>query len=218
MQRSLSDIADPFVAVATAAKMIGVNRSTLSRQVRDGSVRSHRGKVRLSEVLADRARNIDLTRSRRRSGEIDGDPPDVAGVPDATPDATADATTDDADEGPVLVDGKAMAFKDARALKETYLARLRKLEYDLKSEAVVPIEIVVAGIVDQYGRVRNKLLALGARVGPRAAMLRAATEVQALVDQEVVLILEELTLDGGGTSNYEDVRKLARRMFGPGAA
>ncbi|WP_063688817.1 hypothetical protein [Bradyrhizobium stylosanthis] len=49
---------DPLISIAAAAKAIGLNRSTLSRQVNLGLVRSHDGKVRLSEVLADRRSKI----------------------------------------------------------------------------------------------------------------------------------------------------------------
>ncbi len=62
---------DPLISISAAAREIGVHQSTLSKQVREGAVRSHDGKVRLSEVLADRAANIDLGRSNRRRGAID---------------------------------------------------------------------------------------------------------------------------------------------------
>lgn len=37
----------------------GSNKSTLARQVKEGSVRSHAGKVLISEVKADRVANLD---------------------------------------------------------------------------------------------------------------------------------------------------------------
>jgi hypothetical protein len=57
----------------------------------------------------------------------------------------------DADEAveaePVIVDGRAMDYADARALKETYLARLKKLEFDTKRAALAPVAdmVVLAG-------------------------------------------------------------------------
>jgi hypothetical protein len=61
---------DDLVSIAKAAKEIGFSPSTLARQVKAGSIRSHGGKVRLSEVLADRAANIDSSRwiGRERNG------------------------------------------------------------------------------------------------------------------------------------------------------
>jgi hypothetical protein len=52
---------EPLIGITAAARQVGVSHSTLSRQVKLGQVRSHKGKVRLSEVLQDRANNIDNT-------------------------------------------------------------------------------------------------------------------------------------------------------------
>jgi hypothetical protein len=67
MQHATPD-PDDLIPVATAARAIGINRSTLSRQVKTGVVRSHGGKVRLREVLADRAAKLDPARRRKRGG------------------------------------------------------------------------------------------------------------------------------------------------------
>ena len=137
MQQTLSD---PLITISAAAERLGINRSTLSRQIKTGAVRAYGQKVRFSEVLADRAANIDLTRSGRRDGitevEAEARASRVASPPDATVDATADLE-DEALLDVVIVDGQAMPFAKARALKETYLARLRKLEFDEKAGALV---------------------------------------------------------------------------------
>jgi hypothetical protein len=54
---------EPMISVAEAARRSGLNRSTLSRQVNAGRVRSHNGKVLMSEVVADR-RNIGSSSKR----------------------------------------------------------------------------------------------------------------------------------------------------------
>jgi hypothetical protein len=48
----------PFISVAAAARELGLNRSTLSRQVKDGRIRSHAGRVVLEEVIQDRRQNF----------------------------------------------------------------------------------------------------------------------------------------------------------------
>ena len=122
---------DPLISIPTAAKAIGIERTTLGKQVRAGTIRSHGGKVRLSEVLADRAANIDLGRSKRRRGAIDE--PDRVEAPIATPLVRDEPETDDeGDDGPVIVDGVAMPYPEARALKESYLAQLKRLEFETK--------------------------------------------------------------------------------------
>jgi hypothetical protein len=52
---------DDLISLGAAAKVLGINKSTLSRQARTGQVRSHGGKVRLSEVREDRAKNVRAT-------------------------------------------------------------------------------------------------------------------------------------------------------------
>ncbi|GJD74121.1 helix-turn-helix domain-containing protein [Methylobacterium goesingense] len=137
MQQTLSD---PLITISAAAARLGINRSTLSRQIKTGAVRAYGQKVRFSEVLADRAANIDLTRSGRRDGVTEVEAEARASRVASPPDATVDATADPEDEALldyVIVDGQAMPFAKARALKETYLARLRKLEFDEKAGALV---------------------------------------------------------------------------------
>jgi hypothetical protein len=64
----MAKTSDPLVSISAAAKAIGVSRQTLWAQVRDGAVRSHGGKVRVSEAIADRQANV-ATDFRRRSGK-----------------------------------------------------------------------------------------------------------------------------------------------------
>lgn len=52
MQRSPDATPLELISISEAARKIGVNKSTLSRQVESGAVRSHGGKVVLAEVVA----------------------------------------------------------------------------------------------------------------------------------------------------------------------
>lgn len=177
----MPDDVEPLITITAAAREIGLDRSVLGKQVRSGAVRSHDGKVRLSEVLADRAANIDLHRSRRRDGAIDVVDTTHAGA------ASAEATPK-ADE-PIFVDGQVLPYREARALKETYLARLRKLEFDMKAGEVVPIDAVVAHMVGEIVIVRHRLLAMPSKLGGRGL---SQSQVQ-LVRDEVHEALTELS-------------------------
>lgn len=141
-------------------------------------------------------------------------PPRPDPQPAAEPELAAGETPEDAAERIVLQEGRApYAHAEATRIKENYLALLRQLEFDQKSGAVVPIDAVVAGVVEQYAKVRNKLLNIPTRVAPRAAVLRSAEEVRALIEAEVNLVLQELTLDGDGDSQA-DQRAVIRNRFG----
>jgi hypothetical protein len=97
-----------------------------------------------------------------------------------------------------LLDGPGFAMltkPEAERRKENYMALLKQLEYDTKSGAVVLVEEVATAVVAEFARVRNKLLNIPTRVAPRAAMLKSADEVRALLEDEIALALAELTYD-----------------------
>jgi Helix-turn-helix domain len=62
MQRKSRAELDRLISVSEAARILGLNRSTLSRQIKQGLIRAHRGKVHLSEVREDRRNNLDVSR------------------------------------------------------------------------------------------------------------------------------------------------------------
>jgi hypothetical protein len=60
---------EPRISIAKAAKELGLNQSTLRRQIASGLVRSAgKGVVRLAEARADRAANVDTSRWAHRRG------------------------------------------------------------------------------------------------------------------------------------------------------
>jgi hypothetical protein len=145
--------AEPLISIAEAAREIGVNKSTLSRQVISKAIRSHDGKVRLSEVLEDRANNINQAQSRRRSTKA-GKSPAIAGENPAASskvgeivaprsDATtvgSDATVEPDPAEDIEIDlgaGEILTFVYAQRVKETYLAKLRQLDFRRRSGELV---------------------------------------------------------------------------------
>jgi hypothetical protein len=158
---------DPLISISEAARKVGVNRSTLHRQVKSGAIRSHDGLVRLSEVLEDRARNIDASFWANR------DKPRVPNAlhATATPLISLHATPDDGgdDNEDVIIDGKAMPFGKAKALKETYLARLRRLEFEVKSGRLVDAEAAKKAVFDLSRQDRDSWANWPSRVAPLIA-------------------------------------------------
>lgn len=92
-------------------------------------------------------------------------------------------------------DNSAVDYAEARRRKVVAEAVIAEAEADLRSGEVVMIADVVTAIVAEYGLVRNKLLSIGARIAPRLAAARSASEVKSLVDAEVTAALTELTAD-----------------------
>ena len=190
------------VTQADFARRKGVSRKTVTKWKEKGLLSmTPDGRVKVEEserLLADRPVTY-------RGGSVT--PSTQAVVQQGeTPEAAAERI--------VKEGGAPYPHAEAVRIKENYLALLRQLEFDIKSGAVVPIDVVIAGVVEQNSRVRTKMLAIPTRVAPRAAVLRSADEVRALLEADVIQALKELTLDGEGDVSLDDLRRIIRERFG----
>lgn len=86
-------------------------------------------------------------------------------------------------------------LQDAELYKTSYEARLKQLDYDLKSGIVVKIEDVVAALSLQLSAIRTRLLAIPAEMAPQIFNCKTVAETQDRMHQLMVRILEELSED-----------------------
>lgn len=91
--------------------------------------------------------------------------------------------------------GGVMTVADAEALKETYLAKLRQLEYETKAGRVVLIDDAVAALERLLADLRTKLLAVPAEQAPRLARLKSPAEMQDALQAIITECLEGLTIE-----------------------
>lgn len=103
---------------------------------------------------------------------------------------------------------------EAERIKENYAALLRQLEFERESGLVVEIEDVIVAVASEYAVVRNRLLGIGSKVAPSAAVLKSAEEIKAIIDEEVIAALNELAIDDG-QRDFGDLRKSLQHRFGP---
>lgn len=158
---------EPLISIPAAARAVGVNRSTLGRQVKAGLVRSHQGKVRLSEVKQDRANNLDPTIWAGRGKKTEPDARMVHApkqrhatamhAPSSDPTAEPDA---DSSNTPL---GK------AKTLKESYLAKIRELEFETRSGRLVDAEAVRKAVFNLARQDRDSWSNWPSRVAPLMA-------------------------------------------------
>ncbi|MCJ2010969.1 hypothetical protein, partial [Methylobacterium sp. J-076] len=80
-----------------------------------------------------------------------------------------------------------------RARKDRALAISAEIKNDIAVGKVVLIDDAIAIMTGSLAVVRNKILGLASRVAPRLVMQRAAEPVRALLYDEIVLILQELS-------------------------
>ncbi|MDI2091608.1 hypothetical protein [Commensalibacter oyaizuii] len=86
-------------------------------------------------------------------------------------------------------------LQDAELYKTSYEARLKQLDYDLKSGAVVRIEDVVDALSSQLSAIRTRLLAMPAEMAPQIFNCKTVAETQGKMHQLMVRALEELSED-----------------------
>ena len=84
------------------------------------------------------------------------------------------------------------SFAQARTAEMVFRARLRKLEFETKSGKFLPSGDVKVKWYTLARQVRDKLLALPAKLAPQLAALSEAREIRDLLDAEIVAILKSL--------------------------
>lgn len=123
-------------------------------------------------------------------------------------------TSEEAAARLVYVDGRVFGTEaDAKRHKESFLAHQRQLDYDRDVGSVVAIKDVLSAVAAEYALVRNRLLNIATRIAPRAAMVRTAEEVRVLIDTEVALALNELSLDASGVGGGDAARRTIQGRF-----
>jgi hypothetical protein len=132
---------EPYIKVAEAARNLGITRQVLSRQVKAGQVRSRGGKVRLSEVRADRAAHV---APRPGAGSADED--------ETNGELTDTVTT-----------------AEAKRHKEIELARLRRLDRQSREGELVLASVVHDAVFRCAREDRDALMNLPARIAPLIA-------------------------------------------------
>lgn len=138
----------------------------------------------------------------------------VSAFPDLSADDADAETLEEAAARIVIDEGAVWSKAEAERVKENYAAKLRQLEYDRESALVAEIEDVVIAVATELALVRNKLLNIGSRVAPRIAVMNSAEAIKAMIDAEVVLALQELTLDGPTETSFDSLAESLRRRFG----
>lgn len=155
---------EPLITISAAALEIGVNKSTLSRQIKSGAIRSHDGKVKLSEVYEDRAKNIDAAIWSNRPKKSSSGSSSSHDQLHAT-----EAEGDDDGQDTIEIDGKVLDINSAKALKETYLGRLAKLKFKVESGALVEADAVHRAVFELSRQDRDAWSNWPAQVSPLMA-------------------------------------------------
>lgn len=158
------------ISQSEAARRAGVSRTTIQKQLKVGRIKpAGRNKVDLDSFTS------------WLSSKQDRDP------------SAALLQTDIIPYDPSLPVFKTL--QDAELYKTSYEARLKQLDYDLKSSAVVKVEDVVSALSLQLSAIRTRLLAILAEMAPQIFNCKTVAETQGKMHQLMVRALEELSED-----------------------
>lgn len=84
---------------------------------------------------------------------------------------------------------------EAQRVKDNYVAMQKKLEFEKDAGRLAEVEVLAEVMAAQGAALRAKLLAFGSALGPRVAMLKSPEQCTAIIDTEMVRILEEIVAD-----------------------
>ena len=160
-----------LMSQADYARHRNVNRSHISRLAKRG-------------ILVMRGKLVDVAAS---DAVLDDKPVDQV-LPDAH--AAAQSARPAADAGgPVAQPGN---FAQARTAEMVFRARLRKLEFETKSGRFLSSDEVKVKWYTVVRQIRDKLLAIPAKLAPQLAALSNPAEIRDLLDGEIIAILKSL--------------------------
>jgi phage terminase Nu1 subunit (DNA packaging protein) len=156
---------DQVISKADLARHLGVVRGRITALVKRGLPVRQDGKIILADALEWMKRNCE-----QQAGFTDRGINRVVGSAAGEP------------SGALETDDAVLPFAEARALRETYLARMARLEYGAKAGTLLDAAEVEARWAAVLSSVRGRLLAVPARCGVRVPHL-TPSEVAQIADE-----------------------------------
>ena len=93
-------------------------------------------------------------------------------------------------------------YLQSRSIREAYLARLSKLEYEEKTGKLVNIDAVRVVGFNAARQARDKLMNMPDRLSPLLAGMDDSHEIHRLLSAEIRLLCEELSNDAQSSRNH----------------
>jgi hypothetical protein len=167
---------------SAAARQAGMSRAGLEKHIRAGRFQI------LPDSSVDRA-SFDVWLQSR--------PP----VAPATASVDSEAAEKSRTAAALIDQGGAFATKaDAERFRDSYIGRLRQIEYDRESRTVADVKDTAHLVGQEYARVRTKMLAIPAERAPQLFRCKTVAEMQDVLRDVIGRALEELTADDPGAA------------------
>lgn len=159
----------------------GCSKSAVMKAVQSGRItRDEDGKIDPAKADLQWERNSD-------PGQVEAQKEAQQPAPQAKPKTKTDETAPTASsaEGPTYI--------QSRAIRELYVARLRKMEYEEKAGRLVPLEKVTVRWFNLARQLRDQLLGIPNRIDAILAAENDRFKVNELLSEELSRVLEEFS-------------------------
>ena len=170
------------LSIRDYAKHRGVSPPAVLKAIRSGRI-SQEPDGTIDPVKADSAWDRNTNPAQQRKPKTAQPTPPAQAV---TPTSPAQAVT------PMAKPPSAPNYQASRAVKETYSARLAKLEYEKRSEKLISRDEVKIEAFNLGRRVRDRLMNIPHRMGAVLAAETDAAHIEHLIEDELRIALEEL--------------------------
>jgi hypothetical protein len=166
-----------LIRPAEYARLRGLNRSTISRQIGDGIIPVHNGLLEPAEADLAREKNLDVGKRRRTAA--------------VHPAQRAEPSTDP--DGLPMTGSTREIFNRARAAREIAMANERQLELRKRQGELLEASEVELAWTQALTSFKNRLLSLPDKLAPKMAACSSVLECRAMIDQEIRKVLIALS-------------------------
>lgn len=182
-----------LLGVRAAARELGVNASTISRQLAAGII-PNRGsarepKVNLAEARAARDAHLDPSKRGNAAGRMLGEQPSNAAT--AEPAEVQEGDQGEGQSG--APDAAPDGLRTARTTREGYLAQIARLDYEKRAGILVSRDEVEQALMDVVRTIRDALLHLGDKLAVELVGMTDPLEISKAVNREHRHLLELLS-------------------------
>jgi transcriptional regulator with XRE-family HTH domain len=170
------------ISQSELARRLGVSRQAVQARVKAGRL------TLLKDGTLDERTALAEWHATKRPVVQAADPDDVPEDPRPSVPAGSRQVRDPGSPG----SQQAGTYAQAKTADALYKARLRQLEYEVKSGALVRAEDAANRWFERARAVRERLLAIPVRLAPEVAAMTDIHEVRRRLDEEIRIAIKEL--------------------------
>ena len=162
------------------AKHLGVSEGAVRKAIKSGRISIDKNNL-IDPELADRQWQENTDPSKRRNENLD-----------IVTNNKSDIEIVNQVNNNNLVNTSSITYQKSRAVKETYEAKLRKLEYDIKLGKLIPADEVKVSAFNAGRITRDRLLNIPNQVAPMLVNQSDIFTVKEILKKHIIIALEEL--------------------------